>query len=250
LSARPANPRFLYGYERISFFSAGFEGAMIVLAAVFIIASAVSKWLAGFELQNLGWGTLLTAAAGAANGWLGWYLIRTGKRTGSLILEANGRHVLTDCWTSLGVVIGLFLVLWTGWKALDPVCAIAVALNILWSGGNLMWRSFQGLMDTADPATGELLRAKLDAICGELRVAYHGVRFRSSGARLLIEVHLLFPENATVGEAHRIATEVEERLPEALGMAAEVVTHLEALEDHHAIHSKRHYTGKPPAPED
>jgi len=110
LSMRPATKRFHYGYERISFFSAGFEGAMIIVAAIAIIAVAVQKWIAGLSLEQLGFGTWLVAGAGALNGALGWYLIYTGKSTGSLILVANGKHVLTDCWTSAGLGVGLLLV--------------------------------------------------------------------------------------------------------------------------------------------
>ena len=245
LSLKPANERFLYGYERINFFSAGFEGGMIVLAAIYIIIASVQKWLTGLELTNLGTGTLFTLAASCVNAGLGWYLVRTGRRTNSIILEANGKHVLTDSWTSFGVVGGLCLVMWTGWKPFDPIFAILVALNILWSGGNLIWRSATGLMDTADPETGKRLRAKLDEVCAELGVQYHGVRYRSTGHRLLVEVHLLFASSVTVADAHRVATNLEERLPGALGMAAEVITHLEALDDHAEVHSNEHYTGKP-----
>ena len=239
LSGRPANGRFLYGYERVSFFSAGFEGAMIVIAAVYIIVAAVEKWMAGLSLQRVGTGALVVAGASLTNAALGWYLVRTGRRTHSLILEADGRHVLTDSWTSLGVLGGLGLVLWTGWKPFDPLVAIAVALNILWSGGRLVWRSVGGLMDYAHPATGHMLQQKLDAICAALGVSYHGVRFRDTGNRLLVELHLLFPFDLPVGQAHRLATELEERLPEALGVPAEVVTHLEAVEDHSAVHRRK-----------
>jgi cation diffusion facilitator family transporter len=245
LSVRPADRRFTYGYERISFFSAAFEGGMIVIAAIFIIAQSIEKWLAGLQLENLGTGTLYTVGASVVNAGLGWYLVRTGRRTGSLILEANGKHVLTDSWTSFGVVLGLLLVMWTGWKPFDPICAIAVALNILWSGGNLIWQSATGLMDEADPATGEVLRAKLDQVTAELGLQYHGVRFRNTGHRLLIEVHLLFPPQTPVGEAHRLATMLEERLPRELDRAAEVATHLEAADDHEDVHRAGHYTGKP-----
>jgi len=245
LSIRPANQRFLYGYERITFFSAGFEGAMIILAAMAIIVAAIQKWIAGLHLENLGMGTLVVVAAAIVNGALGWYLVRTGRRTGSLILEANGKHVLTDCWTSVGVVGGLCLVLVTGWKPFDPIFAIGVALNILWSGGYLVWRSARGLLDYSDPGTGRHLREKLDALCAELGVHYHGVKFRTTGYRLRVELHLLFPFNLPLGEAHRLATQLEERLPEALGIPADVITHLEALEDHSRTHSEEHYTGKP-----
>ena len=240
LSTRPADDRFHYGYERITFFSAGFEGAMIILAAVYIILAAVEKWRAGLQLQNLGWGTLFVLAASIINALLGWYLVRTGRRNHSLILEANGKHVLTDSWTSFGVVGGLGLVLLTGWKPFDPLCAIAVALNILWSGGHLVWRSVRGLMDYSDPEVGRRLREKLDLLCRELGVEYHGLRFRTTGSRLMVEVHLLFPYGTPVGDAHRKATELEERLPAALGLPAQVVTHLESAEDHQEVHREGH----------
>ena len=237
LSGKPADNRFPYGYERISFFSAGFEGALIGLAGVYIIVVSMQKWLAGLVLQNVGTGTLVVLAASLVNLALGLYLVRTGRRNHSLILEANGKHVLTDSWTSFGVVGGLCLVLLTGWKPFDPICAIAVALNILWSGGHLVRRSIQGLMDYSDPATGHALLEKLDALCRELGVQYHGVRFRDTGYQLRVELHLLFPFETPVGEAHRLATALEERLPSALGQPAEVVTHLESLEDHSAVHT-------------
>lgn len=242
LSTRPADSRFRYGYERISFFSAGFEGALIVLAAIYIIRMAIQKWLAGIELANLGSGTLLILVAALLNGWLGWYLVRTGRQTHSIILEADGKHVLADCITSFGIVAGLCLVYLTGWKPFDPLFAIAVALNILWSGGRLIWRSFRGLMDYADPSLGRALGEKLRALCAELDVRYHGVRFRSTGHRTIVEVHLLFPFEVSLGEAHRIATAIEERLPKGFSQPIEVVTHLEALEDHGRIHQDPHFT--------
>jgi cation diffusion facilitator family transporter len=245
LSTRPAAPEFLYGYERITFFSAGFEGAMIIVAAVAILWAAIEKWLAGLRLENLGAGTLLVLVAAVVNAALGWYLLRVGRRTHSLILEANGKHVLTDSWTSFGVVVGLGLVLLTRWKPFDPLIAIAVAINILWSGGRLVWRSAIGLLDYSDPNAGRDMRRKLDAICAELGIQYHGVRFRTTGYRQIVEVHLLFPHLTPVGEAHRLATIVEERLPAELGYPAEVTTHLESEEDHGDVHAAEHYTGKP-----
>lgn len=245
LSTRPARPTFLYGYERITFFSAGFEGAMIIVAAIWILVEAIEKWLAGLPLQHLGPGTLLLLAAGLMNAWLGWYLLRIGKRSHSLILEADGKHVMTDCFTSFAVVGGLVLVMLTGWKPFDPLIAIAVALNILWSGGRLAWRSAIGLLDYSDPGVGKQIREKLDAICIDLGVHYHGVRYRTTGYRQLVEVHLLFPHETAVGEAHRVATLLEERLPRDLAIPAEVITHLESLEDHEDVHSTEHYTGRP-----
>jgi cation diffusion facilitator family transporter len=242
LSGKPADSRFHYGYERISFFSAGFEGALIALAAFYILAAALKKWLAGIPLQNVGVGTLVVAAASVVNLGLGLYLVRTGRRAHSLILEANGKHVLTDSWTSFGVVGGLCLVLLTGWKPFDPLCAMAVALNILWSGGRLVRRSIQGLMDYSDPETGRVLLEKLDTLCRDLGVQYHGVRSRDTGYHLRVEIHLLFPFQTPVGEAHRVATALENRLPAALDRPLEVVTHLESQEDHSVIHREDHPT--------
>jgi cation diffusion facilitator family transporter len=245
LSAKPASHQFLYGYERIAFFSAGFEGAMIVVAAIAILFESIREWLAGLQLERLSSGVALILAAGILNAGLGYYLIRTGRRTNSLILEANGKHVLTDSWTSFGVVAGLALVLATHWKPFDPLVAIVVAVNILWSGGRLVWRSAVGLLDYSDPETGRRIRERLDAICAELDVQYHGVRFRTTGYRQIIEVHLLFPRLTSVSDAHALATTIEERLPAELGMPAEIITHLESLEDHAQVHRRQHYTGKP-----
>lgn len=236
LSARPARPTFLYGYERITFFSAGFEGAMIVAAAIAILVESIRKWITGPEIENVGLGALLVLLAGLINAVLGYYLLRVGRRMHSMILEADGRHVLTDSCTSLGVVAGLALVLATSWKPLDPIVAILVAANILWSGGRLVWRSAAGLLDYSDPRTGGEIRRKLDAICSDLGIQYHGMRFRTTGYRQMVEVHLLFPQATSVGEAHRLATTLEERMAAELGTPAELITHLESLEDHAAVH--------------
>jgi len=120
-----------------------------------------------------------------------------------------------------------------------------VALNIVWSGGHLIWRSATGLLDYSDPETGRRLRQRLEQLCAEFGVQYHGVRFRTTGNRLLVEVHLLFGHETPVGEAHRIATQVEERLPDGFEIPAEVITHLESLEDHASVHHAEHYTGRP-----
>ena len=236
LSFKPANERFPFGYERITYFSAGFEGALIVLAAISIIYSAIQKWLAGLPLQRLGEGMALVFGAALVNAALGWYLIRTGRRTNSLILVANGMHVVTDSWTSFGVVAGLLLVLLTGRKELDPLCAIGVAINIIWSGGRLVWQSVQGLLDYSDPGTLKEIDDGLTRLCSEAGVRFHGVRYRNTGHRLLIHVHLLFPYGTTLGEAHQTATQIEAGLPQLLRAHAEVVTHLEALEDHEQVH--------------
>jgi cation diffusion facilitator family transporter len=245
LSMRPAVPHFHYGYERITFFSAGFEGGMIVLAAGSILYTTIHKWRHGLVLEHLGNGAILILGAGILNAALGLYLLRIGRKNHSLILEADGKHVLTDSWTSFGVVAGLLLVMFTGWKPFDPLVALAVAGNILWSGGRLVWQSMKGLLDYSDPKVGREIRRRLDLVCDELGIQYHGVRFRTTGYRQIIEVHLLFPHTMALGEAHRRATVVEERLMHDLGVPAEVTTHLESLEDHSEVHHVQHYTGRP-----
>jgi cation diffusion facilitator family transporter len=245
LSTRPAARNFQYGYERVTFFSAGFEGAMIILAAAGILYTTIEKWRHGLTLDHLGHGVVLIVCAGLINAGLGWYLLRVGRRNHSLILEADGKHVLTDSWTSFGVVAGLLLVMVTGWKPFDPLVAIGVAVNILWSGTRLFWESLRGLLDYSDPKVGHEIRRLLDGICDQLGIQYHGVRFRTTGYRQIIEVHLLFPKSMALGAAHRLATVLEERLTAELQVPAEVTTHLESLEDHAEVHHALHYTGKP-----
>lgn len=236
LSTRPADQRFRYGYERIAFFSAGAEGALIALAGLFIIYASIDKWMAGLELQKLGVGTLIVLAAALLNLGLGGYLVYVGRRTRSIILEANGKHVLTDSWTSFGVVGGLLLVLATGWKPFDPIVAILVAINILWSGWDLVRRSVTGLMDYSDPRVARDLEPHVEAICRELGIEFHQVRFRDSGQRVLVDLHVLVPAEMPVGEAHRRATALEEGLPSRVPFDVEVVTHIESIEDHAHVH--------------
>jgi len=236
LSLQPASAKSPYGYERITFFSAGFEGGMIIVAALWIIVTAIQKWLAGLVMERLGIGTLLVLLASLINLALGYHLLRTGRRTGSLILEANGKHVLTDSWTSFGVVGGLALVLATGWKPFDPILAIAVATNILWSGGQLVRTSVRGLMDLPDPEKWRALEQKVRAVADDLGVQFHRLRFRDTGQRWMVSLHLLFPDSVTLREAHHLATEFERRLGKQLPANSEVLSHLEPAEDHCRVH--------------
>lgn len=236
LSALPPTEDSPYGYERMTFFSAGFEGGMIIVAALWIILAAIQKWRTGIELEQLGLGTVLVLAASLINLALGWYLISCGRRAGSLILVANGKHVLTDSWTSFGVVAGLVLVLVTGWKPFDPMIAIAVALNIIWSGANLIRTAVRGLLDLPDPEALAKVRQAVEQVCQTLHLEYHQLRFRDTGQRLIVSVHLLFPYRETLGNAHLRATEFEAQLAEALHQRADVTTHLEAWEDHADLH--------------
>ncbi len=158
LSLKPADQSHMYGHDRISFFSAGFEGWMIALAALYIIYEATHKWLSGLALENIGTGTAYTSLSVVINGALGWYLVVIGKKYHSLVIEANGKHVLTDSWTSIGVVVGLLLITLTGWLPFDPLIAILVGINILWTGYKLIRRSIAGLMDESNPEIDQQLR--------------------------------------------------------------------------------------------
>ena len=244
LSMKPADKTHMYGHDRISFFSAGFEGGMIVLAALYIIYEAIHKWLVGLALENLGTGTIFTALATVINGGLGWYLVKQGKKYHSLVLEANGKHVLTDSWTSLGVIIGLILTMITGWLPFDPILAILVALNILWTGGKLIRRSVGGLMDESSPEVDKRLRMILQGETEKYQIQFHGLRHRNAGNRMLIEFHLLFHGNVSVSLAHEQATKIEREITKAFPMRVEVLSHLEPLEEHDEIHKKLLKVGK------
>ena len=241
LSRKPPDPSHLYGHDKIAFFSAGFEGAMIVLAAFYIVFESIHRWIVGPRLENLGAGALLVLVAGFINGALGGYLIWVGKKHGSLILEADGRHVLTDCWTSLGVLVGLGLTTLTGWLRFDPVVAILVALNILWIGSKLIRQSIGGLMDEVDPVTQAQIRRVLVEITCEAGVGFHGLRHRNAGDTTWVEFHLLFPKGTSLESAHSLATKIEERIQQDSTTRTEVISHLETLEDHRAVHRRDHF---------
>ncbi|HXG38102.1 MAG TPA: cation diffusion facilitator family transporter [Bacteroidota bacterium] len=238
LSIKPADVNHPYGHEKISYFSAGMEGMMIVLAAFYIIYEAIMKWLGGLAIQNLGTGTLYTAAATTINAFLGGYLVWQGKRSKSLILVANGKHVLTDSWTSFGVIVGLLLTIWTGWLPFDPILAILVALNILWSGGKLIRQSVGGLMDEGDPEIERQLRRALDEETQKRGLWYHELRHRHSGSSIWVEVHLLFPKGSLIEEAHWKATEVEAAVKNRFSLPIHILTHLEPREEHDEIHQQ------------
>ena len=240
LSYKPADDSHLYGHAKIAFFSAGFEGAMIILAALYIIYESIHKWMSGLTLENLGAGTALTAAAVAINGGLGAYLIWIGRRKHSLILVANGKHVMTDVWTSVAVLVGLGLVLVTKWLPFDPICGLIMAGNILYSGAGLMKSSFAGLMDKADTETHAKLVQILDREASRHGLTYHNLRHRHVGDAHWVEVHLVFPEGTGLAEAHRLATAIEKVVEESIEPRAHMTSHLESAADHDELHGDEH----------
>ena len=232
LSLRPADARHLYGHAKVGFFSAGFEGAMIIVAALYILYEAGKAALNGPQLDHIPVGLALTAIAAVLNGALGWHLVRTGRRRGSIILEANGHHVLTDCWTSLGVLLALGLVQLTGWLYWDPLFAAAAALNILLSGLQLIRRSVSGLMDEADPETNDQIESIVAEETRRRGIAFHNLRHRNIGDAHWVEMHLEFPPDILLRDAHRAATEIELAIEGRVHPAAQVITHLECVGDH------------------
>jgi len=235
---KPPDESHVYGHDRISFFSAGFEGAMIILAALYIIYESIHKWMFGLQIDNIDTGTLFVTIATVINGVLGLYLVRLGKKYHSLVLEANGKHVLADGWTSLGVIVALLLTKMTGWLPFDPLLAIGVALNILWTGGNLMRHSIGGLMDETDKKLDEQLKKILREESEKYKIQFHDVRHRNAGTKLFIEFHLLFPANILLVQAHEQATMIEHTVHQSFPMPIEIISHLEPIEGHDEIHQK------------
>jgi cation diffusion facilitator family transporter len=236
LSQQPPDSSHPYGHEKIGFFSAGMEGSLIVIAAGYIIYISIAKWITGLALENLSIGTLYVAGAAMINGALGGFLVWKGRKSGSLILVANGKHVLTDVWTSIGVTVGLLLTQLTGWLQFDPIVAILAALNILWSGGSLIRQSVGGLMDEGDPDVESLIQRALDEETRKRGVTYHELRYRNSGSSLWVEVHLLFQQGVLLEDAHAMASEIEVAVSKRLPASLRIITHLEPLDRHDESH--------------
>lgn len=219
-----------FGHEKAEYFSSGIEGALIFVAAAAIIWSALPRLAAPQPLEQVGLGLALSVAAAGANLLCGWFLLKGAREHRSITLEADAHHLLTDVWTTAGVIAAVAVVHFTGWLILDPVIAIAVALQILWTGWSLIRRSFDGLMDRAIPAEE---RTRIEAILGQVKARggdYHRLRTRVSGKKSFVDVHLLVPGTMTVHEghdlAHRLESEIEAAIPHV-----EVLTHLESIDD-------------------
>ena len=216
IAQRPADEDHPYGHHKAEYFSSGFEGVLIVGVAIGIVWAAVSRLLAPQSLQALGWGLALSVLSSALNGLLAWVMFATARMHRSIALEADAKHLVTDVWTSAGVVVGLAGVALTGWLWLDAVAAIGVALNILWEGVHLMWRSSQGLMDEA--VEPEVLREIQKTLAD---FDHHTIRFdhvtsRRSGQRRFVDLHMHMPASWSLGRAAAVRTSVEQALMSAV----------------------------------
>ena len=223
IAQRPADAGHPFGHSKAEYFSSGFEGLLIVGAAVAIIWAAVPRFMAPQPLTLLGWGLALTVTSTALNWALARRLLAGAHEHRSIALEADGRHLYTDVWTSAGVVVGLGLVHYTGWLWLDPLIAICVAINILREGGRLAWRSVEGLMDTAVEPD---IRRQIDRTLA--RFAHDTIRFdhivtRRAGQRRFVDMHMHMPGGWTLGRAAALRAEVEQALmSEVRGLRASI----------------------------
>jgi cation diffusion facilitator family transporter len=232
----PADEDHHFGHDKITFFSAGLEGALIILAAIIIIQTSIDKLITGVTLEQIGFGTALTATAAAINTMLGLYLVKTGKNNKSLIIEANGRHILTDAWTSAGAIAGLLLAYLTGSYWIDPLMALFFGANIIFEGGKLIRRSIQGLMDKTDPELFSSVQDILSIQCSLLGITYHRLRLRMSGNIVYIDFHLQFPDETTIESAHLQATQIELSIQQQVAHPCDIVTHLESTSHHPPDH--------------
>jgi len=217
LSSKPADESHLYGHGNVEYFSAGVEGFLIVLAAGFIIYQAIVDIIAGPTIESLSIGVIFISAAGIINLGLGYYLIKTGKNTNSITLIADGKHVLTDAVTSIGVIIGITLVIVTDFVLIDPLLAIIVAFNILFTGYKLIRESIGGLMLETNPETLKKISDKLISIKKEYWIDIHELRYWQSGDKMYIDFHLILPYYFTIEQSHKeekfIDDELEKEFP-------------------------------------
>jgi cation diffusion facilitator family transporter len=230
VAVREPDEKHPFGYSKAEYFSAAVEGGLIIVAALALVAAAVPRLMAPEPIQHFDTGIFVSLVAAAINLGTALVLLGAGRRHDSIALEADAHHLLTDVWTSIGVVAGVGATVFTGWLALDPVIAIAVALHITWTGAKVLRRSVLGLMDRALPEPDlERIRAILDpyAVRG---IEYHALRTRRAGRVRMVEMHLLVPGEMTVRDGHRVADEIEDAIRAALPGSA-VLTHLEPIED-------------------
>jgi len=229
LAAAPPDDEHPHGHFKAEYFSSGIEGALIVLAAAGIVWTALPRLAAPQPIEAPLLGLALSAVATALNLATGGYLIRVGRREESIALEADGHHLLSDVWTSAGVIAGVALAAGTGWNLLDPLVALGVAVHIVWTGFMLVRRSFAGLMDVAIP---EPEREEIEKIFAEYRpryaVDFHALRTRQSGSRRFVSFHLLVPDEWTVERAHTLSEEIESRV-RSLVPNAILLVHIEPI---------------------
>ena len=231
LAEKPADEEHAYGHHKAEYFSSAVEGGLIVLAAFSIIWSAIPRLIHPQPLENVGFGLLVSFGASGINLAVGLILIKSGRKNNSITLEADGKHLMTDVYTSVGVLIGIAIVKITGWLILDGIVAIGVALNIVWTGYQLMRRSALGLLDSGIP---ESERQKITRTLETLKkqnIDYHSLLTRQAGQRKFIALHVLMPGQWTIQEGHDRIEKIERDIRALFDSPVTVFTHLEPIED-------------------
>jgi cation diffusion facilitator family transporter len=231
IAERPPDEDHAFGHTKAEYFSSGMEGALIIMAAATIAWSAINRLLNPQPLENVGIGLAISVIASVINFGVAQVLLRAGRRYHSILLEAGAKHLMTDVWTSIGVLIGVGLVTATGWLPLDSLVALAVAVNIVWSGVHLVSRSALGLLDTAIPASERKQIAHvLDGYQAQ-GVAFHSIRTRQAGPRRFVSMHVLVPGGWSVQRGHDILENIERDIRNSFDSPTTVFTHLEPIED-------------------
>ena len=212
VAIKPPDRNHNYGHSKAEYFAAAVEGLMIFVAAAVILVASIQRFLDPQPLENVGIGLLVSVIASVLNGSVAWVLLRAGKKHRSITLTADGKHLLTDVWTSAGVVVGVLLVWLTGWDRLDPIVGFLVGLNILYTGWGLIRGSTAGLMDVSLPAEDNArIRAIIERFTSD-DITFHAFRTRESGHRRFMEMHLLVPGNWTVKRGHDLAEDITDAL--------------------------------------
>ncbi|SDZ91768.1 cation diffusion facilitator family transporter [Porphyromonadaceae bacterium KH3R12] len=231
ISQKPADKEHEFGHSKAEYFSSAAEGALILIAAFTIIWSAVPRLIDPRPIENINTGLLFSLLASLVNLAVGMTLVRNGKKRRSLLLEADGKHLMADVWTSAGVIVAIVIVKFTGWLIVDPIIAILVALHIIYTGYRLISRSASGLMDASIPGEDlEKITNYLDSL-NDQKIEYHSLLTRVAGRRKFIAMHILVPGKWTVKEAHDYADEIEETIVNMFDEPVTVHTHLEPVED-------------------
>jgi len=237
LSRKPADEEHRYGHERVEFLSVGAEGAIILVAGITIIYHALDSAITGIEISNINTGIIMLIIAALINLVLGSYVLRIGRKHNNMIAVSNGKHTLTDVWTSGGVVTALVLIHYTGWLFMDVVVSFMMAAYIMYEGYKLLLFSVRGLMDTRNPKVDQALVHVLENNLPKTVKDWHHLRHRTSGNTTWVELHLVFDDEINLKKAHDDATLVERRMIDALKTDAIITIHLEPDKAHDESHS-------------
>ncbi|MBD2318100.1 cation diffusion facilitator family transporter [Phormidium tenue] len=229
-AAKPPDEEHAFGHSKAEYFSSGFEGALILVAAVSIAIAAIPRLLNPQPLEQLSFGLVLSVVASAINGITALILLKAGKRLRSITLRADAHHLLTDVWTSVGVILGLLLVSVTGWLILDPLIALLVAANIVWTGVKLIQESGSALLDASIPLEERQMIDEILSHYDRHQVQFHAIRTRMAGTKKFVSFHILVSGNWSIQQGHDLCEEVETAISKALPHV-NVFTHLEPLED-------------------